>query len=90
MRYWPCTMIRVCRRGRRHGLPGKDISQFPVKVREIALWVMDGSDGQIRQLRQALRQQAQDHALVGAGIALDQGEAPSQPLDDQAAAMRSR
>ncbi|CDQ09482.1 hypothetical protein AFERRI_30128 [Acidithiobacillus ferrivorans] len=55
---------------------GKDISQFPVKVSEIALWVMDGSDGQVRQLRQALGQQAQYHALAGAGIALDQGEAP--------------
>ena len=59
---------------------GKDISQFPVKVREITLRVMDGPDGEIRQLRQALCQQAQDDALAGAGIALDQGEAP---LPDQ-------
>jgi hypothetical protein len=42
--------------------------------------VMDGTNGQVWQPGQTLRQQAQDDALAGAGIALDQGEAP---LPDQ-------
>ena len=37
--------------------------------------MMDGDDGEIGQPGQAFRGQAQDHALAGAGVAVDHGEA---------------
>jgi hypothetical protein len=53
----------------------EEVAHLAVEVGQLALRMMDGDDGEIGQPCQAFRGQAQDHALAGAGVAVDHGEA---------------
>ena len=59
-------------RAQRHG---EQVTEFTIEVGEAALRVGDGADVDIRQSAQAFGKQAQDGALAGAGVAVNEREA---------------
>ncbi len=53
----------------------EDVAHLAVEIGQVALWMMDGRHGQVAHARQAIREQAQRHALARAGVAMDHGKA---------------
>ena len=54
---------------------GEEVGELAVEIHGSALRVLDGADGDVRQLSQALAEQAQGDALAGAWVAGDHDEA---------------
>lgn len=59
-------------RAQRHG---EQLAELAVEIREAALGVVDGADGEVRQPGEALGEQAQHHAFAGARFAVDHRKA---------------
>jgi hypothetical protein len=54
---------------------GEDVAEFAIEVAQVALRMVDDADGQIRQARETLSEQAHDHAFATARLAVDQRKA---------------
>ena len=54
----------------------EEISELTIEVAQVALRMMDDADRQIGQPRKALGEHSHDNTLSGAGVAMNEREAP--------------